>query len=478
MASTFLPSLRVGARAWIAALLTSVLAGCASVGPDYREPHAAVPMQWSDTLPHDGSTGKLGDWWQQFNDPVLSRLQQAAESDSPTLAAAWGNIEVARATLASARSGRSPTVSADGSVTRARQQTTRTAITTRSATADASWEIDLFGKVRRNVEAADAQLQARRNDWHDARVSLAAEVATDYVNYRACGLLVEAYEQELVSMRQTTDATESLVRAGLSPSTDATLARATHASTTSLLLEQQAQCELLVKSLSKLTGLQDAQLRQVMASGSADIPAVARFSIASVPADLLRQRPDLASVERELAVASAHVGVAQADLYPSLNLGGSIGLSASGGSSFTSWSFGPSLSIPLFEGGSRRAAVDSARASYEIAYAQWRSSVRDAVTEVEKALVQLDKADKRMVQAERAAAEYRRYLIGAEAELRAGTINLLTFEESRRQLLSAQIELIGQQRDRVTYWISLYKALGGGWDNGESAVTAPASRAP
>lgn len=466
-------------RAFAHALIVLALTGCAAVGPNYREPVVSTPAQWSAPLPHDGSTRKLGDWWQQFDDAALTRLQQAAESDSPTLAAAWGNIELARATLASARAGATPTVSAGASVSRARQQVAQTASvgTTRAASADASWELDLFGKVHRNVEAADAQLQARRDDWHDARVSLAAEVATNYVDYRACGLLVDAYEQELVSIRQTTSATESLVRAGLSPSTDAALARATQASTTSSLLEQRSQCELLVKTLANLTGLQEPALRQLLEGGSKSIPQVAALAIDSVPADVLRQRPDVASHERDLAAASAAIGVAQADLYPSIKLGGSIAVSATGGSSFTSWSFGPSVSIPLFDGGARKAAVASARASYEIAYAQWRNAVRGAVSEVEKALVQLDKAGLRAAQAEQAAAEYRRYLNGAEAERRAGTISLLTFEESRRLALSAQIELISQQRDRVTYWIGLYKALGGGWDR-QSSITPPASRAP
>jgi outer membrane protein, multidrug efflux system len=466
-------------RASARALAVLALAGCAAAGPDYREPLAVAPAQWSAPMPHDGSTRELGDWWRQFDDSVLAGLQQAAESDSPTLAAAWGRIELARATLASARAGATPTVSAGASVSRARQQGAPTATvgTSRAASADAAWELDLFGKVRRNVESADAQLQARRNDWHDARVSLAAEVATNYVDYRACGLLADAYEQELASIRQTASATESLARAGLSPGTDAALARATQASTTSSLLEQRAQCELLVKSLTSLTGLQEPALRRLLQGGSKAIPQAAALAIDSVPADVLRQRPDVASFERDLAAASAAIGVAQADLYPSIKLGGSIGISATAGNSFTSWSFGPSLSIPVFDGGARKAAVDSARASHEIAYAQWRNAVRGAVSEVEKALVQLDKAGLRAAQAERAAAEYRRYLDGADAERRAGTISLLTFEESRRLALSAQIELIGQQRDHVTYWIGLYKALGGGWDS-QSPVTPPASRAP
>lgn len=448
------------------------LAGCAAVGPNYHEPAAATPAQWAAPQPHAGSVQQLGDWWRQFDDPVLARLQQAAESDSPTLAAAWGNIELARATLATARSGSAPSVSASGAATRSRTQGTP-AVTTRSASVDASWELDLFGKVRRNVEAAGAQVQARRDDWHDARVSLAAEVATDYVQYRACTLLAGTYEQELVSISETTRATESLVRAGLSPSTDAALARATQASTQSTLLDQRSQCELLVKSLTYLTGVQDAELRTALAGGQAAIPGAPALAVASVPAQAVRQRPDVASRERDLAAASAGIGVAQADLYPSVKLGGSIGIA----SSLAGWSFGPSVSLPLFDGGARKAAVDSARASYEIAYAQWRDSVRNAVMEVEKALVQLDAAGQRVTQAEQAAQEYRAYLTGAEAERRAGTISLLDFEEARRQSLAAQVSLVGLQRDRVTDWISLYRALGGGWD-ANAPATAPASRAP
>lgn len=470
-----MPAFHFPVRHALAAALALALAGCAAVGPNYREQAAAVPVQWSAPRPHGGSAQEMSSWWRQFGDPVLWKLQDAAERDSPTLAAAWGNIELARATLAGARAGGSPVVNATAAATRSRQQGGG-ATTTRAVNTDASWELDLFGKVRRNVESAGAQVQARSNDWHDARVSLAAEVATNYVNYRACGLLAETYEQELASIGETTRATESLVRAGLSAGSDAALARATQASTTSLLLEQRAQCELLVKSLANLTGLQEPALRPLLAGGSTAIPAAPGLAVDAVPAQVVRQRPDVASRERTLAAASADIGVAQAQLYPSLSLAGSIGLSASGGSSLTSWSFGPSLSLPIFDGGARRANVAAARANHEIAYAQWRDAVRNAVTEVEKALVQLDNASSRTVQAERAAQEYRRYLTASEAERRAGTISLLTFEEVRRQALSAQLELTGLQRDRVNHWIALYRALGGGWEAG-SPATAPAGRA-
>ena len=463
--------------AWLIGL--AALTGCATVGPNHQAPTAAVPSQWSGLSPHGGDLRQLGDWWQRFNDPLLVRLQQVAERDSPSLAAAWANVEGARAALRSASAGALPSVSAAGSVTRARQSGVPIA-TSSTGSVDASWELDLVGKLRRSVESAQAQTEARGGDWHDARVTLAAEVASTYVEYRACGLLVDVYDKALASTVQTTQATQSLVRAGLSPDTDVALAQATQASTTSALLGQRTQCELLAQSLSNLTGLPDAELRPMLATGTAQahsaLPTAPSFAVDRVPADVLRQRPDLAVRERDLAAASAKVGIAMAALYPSLQLGGSVGLTAVGASSSSLWSFGPSLSLPVFDGGTRQAAVASARAGHELAYAQWRDAVRNAVTEVEKALLRLADAQQRVVQADRAAQAYRHYLSGAEAERRAGTISLLTFEEARRQSLSAQLDLIGLQRDQVTDWIALYKALGGGWDRTSSTdITPPRS---
>lgn len=408
----------------------------------------------------------LGDWWSQFDDPVLTLLLRSAESASPTLAKAWSHIEKARATLSSASTSGLPAVSGQTSVTRGTQQSGSVA-TVRSAGLDASWEIDLFGKVRRGVESARARLEARESDWHDARVSLAAEVADNYVQYRACGLLASAYEEELTSMNETARATESLVHAGLTASSDGALARASLASTASAALAQRAQCKLLVKSLVDLTGTEESELLTQLAQGRAEMPRPEGIEVRGIPAQALRQRPDLASLERELAAASAEIGVAQADLYPSLSLSGSISVSALGAtSSMNTWSFGPTLSVPFFDAGRRRAAVDSARAGYGAAHADWQQGVRTAVKEVEQSLVRLDGAAKRTEQAELAAQEYRRYLVAAQAQWRAGTTSLLDLEASRRQALSTQIELIGLQRDRVTYWIALYKALGGDWRPG------------
>ncbi len=467
-------------RALLLASLSMVVTGCL-VGRNYVEPIPEAPTVWHAPLPHGGQVQAMANWWEQFNDPTLNRLVQLAESDSPSLGKAWANIEKARATSQSTKAGALPTVNASGSVSRgdqAMQQGSGTSggvVESRSSGLDASWEIDLFGKIRRGAEAAGARIEARVDNWHDARVSLGAEVADTYVQYRSCGLLAQAYERSLTSMTQTQLATQQLVDAGFKPPAEGALARASLASTRSTQLSQRAQCDLLVKSLVNLTGTDEDSLRAILSQSADEVPHPALLSVHAVPADVLRQRPDLAAVERELAAASAEIGVAQADLYPSLSLSGSLTISASDlVNSTKSWSFGPSMSIPIFDGGRRLAAVDSARASYASALADYRQGVRDAVEEVERALVNLDSTAQRAEQAEQAYEEYRRYFHATEASWRAGRESLITLEEARRSALSAEIQRITLQRDRVSYWIALYKALGGGWEPGDPA-TAPMS---
>jgi multidrug efflux system outer membrane protein len=465
-------------RAPCAAALLA-LAGCA-VGPTYQAPAPATATAvWHAPTPHDGNAAALQGWWAQFNDAALTKFVGWAEADSPTLTQAWARIEQARATLTTTRAGALPSVTASGSATRARQQVTTTqtsTTTTRSAGLDASWEIDLFGRVRRNTEAASARIEAREADWHDARVSLAAEVADTYVQYRACGLLADAYDRELTSVTTTEATTATMVQAGLTAPADGALARASLASSRSTAVRQHAQCTLLLKSLVYLTGHDEPELLAAMAPGNTAVPQPARLSVDSVPAEVLRQRPDLASLERELAASSAEIGAAQADLYPSLSLGGSITRAFTQGlSGLTSWSFGPQLSLPIFNGGAKRAAVDSAQAGYTSALAGYQLGVRAAVREVEEALVNLDSTRQRAAEAHRAAEEYRRYLNATEANWRAGTASLLNLEEARRSALSAEIDDLTLAQSQVSYWIALYKALGGGWTPG-TPTTSPTQK--
>jgi NodT family efflux transporter outer membrane factor (OMF) lipoprotein len=210
-------------------------------------------------------------------------------------------------------------------------------------------------------------------------------------------------------------------------------------------------------------------LRRLIDAAEPALPEPQSFTVDSVPADLLRQRPDLASAERSLASAYAKVGAARADRLPSFSLSGSISTAASNlASPATSWSFGPSLSLPIFDGGAKKAAVDSALATYQKQLAVYRGDVRSAVKEVEQALVDLNGAARRGEDAARAAEQYRRYARAMEASWSAGFDSLLNLEEARRSAISAEVTLIELRRDRLRYWIQLYKALGGGWQAEQS----------
>lgn len=476
-------------------ILSLGLSACTTVGPDYQEPAMAAPLQWQAPMPHSGKEASLEDWWQQFDDPTLVSLVKAAAADSPSMGKAWASIESARANLASVRSGLAPSVDGSASVTSSRQQQGEGVdvqpgqsvyvqqgsggdiSTSRSAGFDASWELDLFGKVQRSSEEAQARLQARVGEWHEARVSLAAEVADTYVQYRGCRLLVGAYEQELASMEKTAGITAASVRAGFTAPADGSLSRASLASTQSSLQARRVECDQLIKALVALTGLEEADLRSQLGGATSELPKPAAFRIEAVPADVLRQRPDVAALERELAAANAAIGAAQADRYPSVSLSGSISISATNSSASSgTWSFGPSLSIPLFDGGRRRAAVDSANADYQSALAEWRQGVRNAVKEIEQALVNLNGAAFRTEQAALATREYRTYFEATKDKWRAGSESLLNLESARRSALSAEIEYLSLLRSQVQYWIALYKALGGGWMPSDSATSAVSLR--
>lgn len=454
-------------RATLGLLCCAVLAACTSVGPAYHPPNPqllSLPSQWQAALPHAGSTGQLLAWWERFNDPALTALLQAAEASNPSLHKASANIASARASVTTARASGQPTLS--GSATTSRSNTLGSAQTTSTGGLDASWEIDLFGSVRRSAESANATLQARQADWHDARVSLAAEVATDFVAYRACQLTLAASQADARSSQATARITQRALQAGITARADAALADASAASASATAIAQQAECDVTVKALVALTGLAEPALRQQLAAQAPalpGLPAPSGFNVNTLPVDLLSQRPDVVSAERALAAASAQIGVAEADRYPRLSLIGSLSGSRTAGVDTTPWSFGPSLSLPLLNGGAKRAAVDSAQAAYDLALASYQQTVRTAVQEVEQSLVRQASAERRSADVQRSAEGYRRYATAVEAHWRAGGDSLLNLEVARRNAIAAEQTLVTVQRDQLLYGIALYKAVGGGW---------------
>lgn len=444
------------------------LAGCSTPPLPAADAALATPARWQAPLPHQGEPQRLALWWQQFDDPALPALIDAAQAASPTVASAVSRIEQARAAAVGASATLLPSLSAGASLVRGRQDLVTPLSTVAAASVQAAWELDVFGANRAARDAAQARLLGARATWHEARVSVAAEVAGTYNTLRACEAQLVPTQADVASRSETARLTELSAKAGFQAPANAALARAGAAQGRSLLAAQQAQCELLVKALVALTGWQEPVLRQQLTAGAARLPKPAQLLVDQVPAQVLTQRPDLYSAERDVVAAAADAAQAQAQRYPRISLAGSIGHSridvAGTTDSGTVWALGPlQVSLPLFDGGARAANVDAARARYDEAAAVYRGRLRTAVREVEEALVNLQSTALRNDDARTALQGYEESLSAAQARFDRGVGSLFELEDARRTALQAQSSVIDLQRERVAAWISLYRALGGGW---------------
>jgi NodT family efflux transporter outer membrane factor (OMF) lipoprotein len=354
--------------------------------------------------------------------------------------------------------------------------------TTVQAALQAGWEIDLFGGGRAARDAAEARYQGAQAGWHDARVSIAAEVANQYYALRTCERLVDITASDAASRAATGRLTALAADAGFQAPATAALARATTAEGNSRLVQQRAACELDLKTLVALTAMPEPELRQRLQANTGSLPQDAQLQIASVPAAVLAQRPDLAARAREVAAASADIGAAEVQKYPRLTLAGSVGAARFRSEGLTgsldTWSVGPvALTLPIFDGGRRAANAVAARERYEAAVIQYRAAARQAVREVEQALVRLDSTARRSADAVVAVEGYAASFAGIEARYRGGLASLLELEEARRVRLTAETALLSLQNERTAAWIALYRAAGGGWDGAlEQSASLDAGR--
>lgn len=429
-------------------------------------------------MAHNGNLGDLSQWWQSVGDPLLVQLVQAAQSASPTIASARSRVLQSRAERAIAGAALLPVVDASANASRGRTQPATPVGSSLQAGVQASWELDLFGANRLASEAAQARLESTQAQWHDARVSVAAEVANRYFDQRACEQQASITQMDAASRAQTSRLTELSTQAGFTAPALAALARASAAEANGRATQQRLQCVLDVKALVALTDLAEPALLQKLAAAPSDLAPGAGFAITSVPAQALAQRPDLFSAARLLAAASADVGSADAQRYPRLGLSGSIGAAhyRAGGRSddFTSWSIGPlSLSVPLYDGGRRAAGVQAAQARYDEAAFLYRASARQAVREVEQALVNLQSTAARSDDARQADAGYRASLAATQALYQSGLASLLELEETRRTALAAANAVVSIRRERIQAWIALYRAVGGGWTQADNNPATP-----
>ena len=449
-----------------AAGLPLALGACAVTAPPARV-EAPAPAAWQAPLPHQGSLGELSRWWTQLGDPLLVDLIDAAQAVSPSVAQAQTRLAQARATQVASRAALLPALDGQANASRGFNDQLARIATTGQVGLQASWEIDLFGANRAAKAAADERLAGAQALWHEARVSVAAEVAQQLSSLRTCLAQLGVAERDAQSRSETFRLTGLSERAGFTAPATAALARASAAEADNRVAQQRMQCDVDTKTLVALTAWDEAALRARLA---APVPAApdTLFAIEALPAQVLAQRPDVYNAEREVAAASADVGSAQAQRYPRLSLSGSVGAGwvRTGGTTtdLTTWSVGPlALSVPLFDAGRRGAQVDAAQARYDESVALYRAKVRQAVSEVEQALVRLQSTAERSTSARTAAEGYRASFAATEARWRGGLASLVELEDARRAALAAENTLVALQHERQLAWVALYRAAGGGW---------------
>ena len=452
------------------------LSACSTFMPP-TQVDPAMPAQWHAPLPHQGTVGSLTQWWERQGDPLLVELIAAAQSVSPSISQALARVEQARAQQATARGALLPNLGAQYAASRGVSQPNFPVTNTQQLGLQTQWEIDLVGANRAVSRAAQANADGSQAQWHDARVSVAAEVANLYYGQSTCLQQLALAERDATSRQETARLTEINAKVGfLAPSLGA-MARASAADGNSRLTQQRALCDLNTKALVALTAIPEDDLKAKLALTPVHINQLAPISIASVPAQTLAQRPDVFSAERDVVVASAQVGAAKANRLPRLSLMGSIagtrlttgGVDQEG----TTWSFGPlAVSLPIFDAGQRAAAVTASEANYEAVVMGYRGKVRQAVREVEEALINLQSTEARSQDAIVSTKGYAESLAATQSRFGQGLASLVELEDARRNALASESAQLSLALERNRAWVALYRAVGGGF--GPDAVNTTA----
>ncbi|MFT3789412.1 MAG: efflux transporter outer membrane subunit [Tepidisphaeraceae bacterium] len=473
----------------VAGVMTAatVIAGC-TVGPDYQAPKTRVGDSFgATTLPTSQPTTMvdLTRWWESFNDQQLNRLLVRAVESNLDVKLAESRVRQARAELQGSNAGFFPTLDASGGYTRTRSSTNaRTGVPANAviptetdlyrAGFDAGWEIDIFGGTRRAVESAQASFEASIESRRGVLVSLLAEVAQNYVALRGYQHQLQIVQRNVKAQSETVDYQRTRLKAGIA--TDLTVAQAE-----SLLASTQAQIPGLETSIRqtihRLSVLIDREPEALLKELSSDValPVGPPNVPPGLPSDLLRRRPDVRQAERQLASATANIGVATADYYPRFTLNGSLGLSSThfsnwGDSPSTFFSFGPGVTWRLFDFGRIAANIRIQNALQEQAFIGYRQSILNALLDVENALVAYNREQARRASLQDAVAANRRAVQLASQLYDAGVVDFLNVLNARQSLYQSEDQLAQSETIVSTNLVALYKALGGGWETTETIV--------
>ncbi len=468
------------------------LTGCMAVGPNYQPPKTATFAMWSSDLGGGLSATPVASktlecWWDVLKDPVLSDLIERARKGNLDVRQAEARLRASRAQRGVAKADQFPTLSANGSASRTRSSreamVSNTGSSGPSLTAnnfansfDASWELDLFGGKRRSLEAASATLQATEEDLRDVLVSLFAEVALNYVEIRSDQTRIDITEANLAAQSEIYDITRWRREAGLTTQLDVDQARRSLETTRADIPSLRTDLAQAKYQLAILLGEQPGALEQVLAEPK-PIPVVPAEVAVGVPADVLRQRPDVRSAERKLAAQTAQIGVAAAERYPKLKLSGSIGLEALQYANLYTASARTAQGLvsaawTLFDAGRIRQQIAVETAKQEQALSFFQATVLTALKDVESVLVAYANEQTRREALSEAVKSGQSAFDLARLQYSAGLVDFQTTLDTQRSLLSVQEQLAISDAEITSNLIRLYKALGGGWASRESARVA------
>lgn len=470
----------------IAGLLL-LIGGC-TVGPNYQKPDLAVPSKWQEAQQTgiDTRSAELTRWWTSFNDPLLDSLVERAVRSNLDLRLAEARIREARASRGVIAADAWPTINISGSYSRSRASENAFSFSSQGAGGsspfvgsatepqnlfktgfDASWEIDVFGGVRRSVEAADATIEANVETRRDVLVTLLGDVARNYIDLRGFQRQLAVARANLKAQQDTLDLTKVRFQAGLASDLDVAQQEGQLNTTAAQIPTLESSLKQAAYRLDVLLGSQPGALWDELSKAGA-IPSLPPEVLVGLPSELLRRRPDIRIAERQLAAATAQIGAATADLFPKFSLTGTAGLqSISASDWFTgrsrAWSIGPTVSWPIFDAGRIRANIEVRNAQQEQALAQYEKTILAALGDVETSLVNYSREQARYRSLSDAVAANRRAVEMSNELYIRGLVDFLNVLENQRSLYASENDLAQSEATMASNLVSLYKALGGGW---------------
>ena len=471
-------------KAWFIALLSSFVAtGCFTVGPDYRKTEPHVPARFA-SLEQGTSRGDaprqglLDSWRNIFDDPLLESLMDRVVLQNLDLRIAKARVIQARAQSAVASSGFLPEGSLAGDYRRVRR--TETSVLGAAVSSaegreqniyltgfDAAWEIDIFGGIRREVEAVSAELSASEEELRDVLVTLRGEVGRNYMELRGLELRIAIARQEVKIRKENVEISDARARAGLVSELDAARARGELAKAEARIPLLDRSRKAAVHRLAVLLGREPAALEPELVH-KAQLPVTPPDLPVGLPSDLLRRRPDIRKAERELAAATARIGVATADLFPRFSLAGSFGYEAYNSNLLfrdegNFWGIGPAMRWPILNFKRTLARIEAGKAVREEVVARYERSVLLALEEVENALVAISREKNRVKFLDEAVRENDLAVKLAMERYLAGVQSYLAVIDAQAALYAAEDELAQSRQSQILALVALYKALGGGW---------------